>query len=360
MQDTATDSIHGIHSYPCSFPPSTPRSLLEGDGVFLDPFCGSGTALVEAARNPQLGVVVGWDCNPIAVLIARYKTLDLTDEFMTIAGEVSEDLRDRSPTFQSSEAALHEFPGRDHWFGEQTQRELAAILAWIEEVSLTEAVKTWLTCTLSSIVTRVSFQDSDTRYARVDRDVAPGRPSELFVQRAASLFDALVERGPLGSDIRVELVDVMSGFPAEDETVDEIVTSPPYANTMDYYLYHKQRMNILGFDFKQAQKAEIGSRWEFSSMKAGAPKWVEDLKWVVNETARVLRPGGKATLIIGDSQIAGELIDISSVIVDLAQGADLQVEVNDSVPMEQRSRSFNASFQRPNKFEHTITLSRGA
>ena len=45
----------------------------------------------------------------------------------------------------------------------------------------------------------------------------------------------------------------------KDNSVDHIVTSPPYANTYDYYLYHKFRIQWLGYDVKEVQDNEIGS-----------------------------------------------------------------------------------------------------
>ena len=52
-----------------------------------------------------------------------------------------------------------------------------------------------------------------------------------------------------------------------DNSIDIIITSPPYANTYDYYLYHKFRKRWLDLDVKFAQYNEIGSRREYSSLK---------------------------------------------------------------------------------------------
>ena len=56
------------------------------------------------------------------------------------------------------------------------------------------------------------------------------------------------------------------GFIA-DSSIDLLVTSPPYANTYDYYLYHKHRMNWLGLNWKEAMDDEIGSRNKHSSKR---------------------------------------------------------------------------------------------
>src|ERR1043166_7454846 len=68
---------HGLHPYPAKFIPQIPRQLIAElaprDGsIVLDPFCGSGTTLVEAqaAGLPAFGI----DSHPLATLIARVKT----------------------------------------------------------------------------------------------------------------------------------------------------------------------------------------------------------------------------------------------------------------------------------------------
>ena len=72
---------HGIHPYPAKFIPQIPSCLVEtysrkGD-VILDPFCGSGTTLLETIiRDRQ---AIGVDVNPIATLISKVKTSCLRD-----------------------------------------------------------------------------------------------------------------------------------------------------------------------------------------------------------------------------------------------------------------------------------------
>ena len=74
--------LHAIHPYPARFIPQLPRQLINllrplKSGIIFDPFCGSGTSLVEAQA---LGFrSVGIDLNPIATLLTKVKTT-LTDK----------------------------------------------------------------------------------------------------------------------------------------------------------------------------------------------------------------------------------------------------------------------------------------
>src|SRR5690606_681566 len=86
-----THGIHSIHSYPAKFIAQIPRRLIElfysGDAsIVFDPFCGSGTTLVEAC---EAGIdAVGVDLNPIACLIASVKTTPLPCELGSLISDI--------------------------------------------------------------------------------------------------------------------------------------------------------------------------------------------------------------------------------------------------------------------------------
>jgi DNA modification methylase len=353
----STDArLHAVHPYPCKFPAHVAEEHVGSNQVVLDPFCGSGTTLLVAAHHGN--DVIGLDCNPIAVLISQFKLMASGAGFKQQARAAITDATSLVWHWSHSDDDLPAFEGRDHWFAPQVRAELAAILKWIAQLSDPE-LSLWLKVSLSAIVNRVSFQDGETRYARVDRVLASGRVAQMFVEKASDLLLALNERPPLPPKARTVLLhDIRDGIPLADGSVDLVITSPPYANTMDYYLYHKQRMNVLGFDFRAAQSNEIGSRHEFSSLKVGPEKWRSDYVEVLREITRVLSDRGRAVIVIGDSQIAGELVNLAALTEEVASSVGASALVLTSIPMAQRSRAFNPQFQRPNKMEHTIELRR--
>lgn len=346
-------NIHGAHPYPCKFPSESIRQFLDsGGGTLVDPFCGSGTTVVEAARGGW-DRVYGFDSNPIAVLISQYKTLTTDKAFFTSANSALADLT-LSAERTKPKRALN-FQGATHWFADHVLRELEQILEWIE-LREDERVKTWLRLSLSRILNRISRQDSETRYVAVDRRIERGETLSRFNDSAGATLALLRDREPLVADTAVAEADISVGIPLSDGSVDRIVTSPPYANSMDYYLYHKQRMNVLGFDFKRTQSREIGSRHEYSSLRAPAEKWSADYKHSLSELRRVLRPGGDAIVIIGDSQIAGKKLDAAELTASIATELGFDTIALESVSLDGRSRSFSRGFQRPNKFEHVLRL----
>lgn len=350
-------ALHNIHPYPCKFPGKVAREHLPDSGLILDPYCGSGTTLLEAGF---LGLsTVGTDCNPIAVLISRCKLSNPSQSDFQNLSRVIDVLSEYLEEPKNLDFQINNFEGRDHWFTKQVQSEIGAISKSILEFKKDSPALLIANTTLSAIINKISNQDGETRYASVDKNHKPGYAIEYFIKKLKKNMSSFIERGPLTyKSSQVFLTDIKQKIPLPDEIVDCIITSPPYANTMDYYLYHKQRMNILGFSFKSVLNAEIGSRHEFSSKRAPIEKWDADYLSAMSEMNRVMRSGATAIFVIGDSQIAGQLISGADTTEKAAKKLGLKFKVLESTPMSGRSRSFSSAFQRPNKFEHVIKLTK--
>lgn len=349
-----TKSAHNIHPYPCKYPGDVVRRWLpEKQCVILDPYCGSGTTLLEATFSGHSAI--GVDCNPIAILIAKTKTANVTDAEAAAVIQAAEWCASQTEKRKTSRK-LHEFEGRDHWFTDVVQNELSIALEAIEHFELAGSSSLVFRCAISSIVNSVSNQDSETRYCRTDKGIKKSETTLLLQKRTASILDALSLRGRLHARAKVVEANFLKDHAIKPGSVDAIVTSPPYANTMDYYLYHKQRMNVLSLSFRSAMSQEIGSRHEFSSKKAPADKWKSDYMASLGEMFRCLKSNGLATIVIGDSQIAGKKVCAKELTVECAETVGFSVESCASEAMSGKSRTFQASFQRPGKYEHTICL----
>src|SRR5687768_3508295 len=114
---------HNFHPYPAKFVPQIPRAVIlaltkVGESV-LDPFCGSGTTLVEASILKRQSV--GFDLNPIAGLVSRVKTTPLTaaqchEAFYITQLVENEFLSKVNGRFAHLEPTIPDFLNRDHWF----------------------------------------------------------------------------------------------------------------------------------------------------------------------------------------------------------------------------------------------------
>src|SRR5439155_19327906 len=87
-----------------------------------------------------------------------------------------------------------------------------------------------------------------------------------------------------------------------------VVTSPPYMNSYDYYLYHKHRMIWLGLDYRFAQAKEFGSRNKHNDQGLGLDSYNEAIRNIAIRVNTILRPGAYFCVVVGDAILRGNLI----------------------------------------------------
>ena len=135
------DSISLLHPYPARFIDALPRQLISIIGcpentIVFDPFCGSGTTLIEAQRAGIQSV--GVDLNPIACLISRVKTTPLEDGFLDVAKRVHDTAYE---LFTNDYVTIPGIPNLDHWFKVGVQKALSALMQVISSFRVQEISK---------------------------------------------------------------------------------------------------------------------------------------------------------------------------------------------------------------------------
>jgi site-specific DNA-methyltransferase (cytosine-N4-specific) len=305
---------HGIHPYPARFIPQIPRSLIglfhpQDDSLVLDPFCGSGTTLVEAAAA-GLGSI-GIDVHPLATLIAKVKTTPVAAPMASVAREVVAAAGER---VSARRVEIPPIPRVDHWFAREVQEALAALVVEIGRLS-DPGVRDALKVALSSIIVRVSKQESDTRYAAVEKGTRQADVWLAFERAAAGVGNSLSGFAPdlFGTSpaVRVMTRDILAVRPEEvGHNIGLVITSPPYPNAYEYWLYHKYRMYWLGMDPLTVRAAEIVARAHYfkthHQTAADFERQMGRCFWLL---ARVMRPGAHACFVVGRSIIHGREID---------------------------------------------------
>ena len=299
---------HNYHPYPAKFIPQIPRLLIErysnpGDWV-LDPFCGSGTTLVEATASGRNSI--GIDVNPMACLVSQVKTARLSLTETGLVQAAIQDIGRRITEGGAPKSSPPNIANLNKWFAKHIQDELCLAKDAIAEVGNSRAVN-FLLVAFSSILVKVSYQESDTRYRAVDKNLPRGivgrlmsdRVAEMLTRQSAILPDVEVQSLVLNADATREL-DLES-------RIDLVVTSPPYLNSYDYYLYHKHRLAWLGYDHYIVQEREFGSRNKHNDRGLGADAYESSIAAHVQALRKHLRIGAKYACVVGDGVLRGEL-----------------------------------------------------
>lgn len=358
---------HDIHPYPAKFIPQIPANLvaalsIPGELVW-DPFGGSGTTAFEALRLGRR--TISTDANPVATEVASAKCLTLTREELRMLDALADRLlalaqrpRDLAGVLQGQVERIRRqiplVPNINKWFTPRSQHELAYIISHISD-ELTHACQQFARVCFSSIVLKASAQDSETRYACKPKALAPGDVLKLFArQLSRSVRKHLplqhVLRYRTGHFATLNLLDAEPlPKPLTDESVDLIVTSPPYANATDYHLYHRFRLFWLGHDPRHLSKHEIGSHLRHQREQKGFDFYLEEMTSCLRLLHRCLRPGRFAALVVGSSRFGGHDIDGAQSLATTASNNGWEVVGLLDRPIHRTKRSFISAARRANK-----------
>lgn len=351
---------HDMHPYPARFIPEIPAAaiaLAEGvDGAVLDPFCGAGTTLVEAIRAGRLSI--GLDLNPIATLMSKVKVVRWAagDERQLDRHALGIRHAAVRGDAQELEEARSRIPRLDHWFGPEAQHVLAGATAYLKTVD----DPTWhdrLALAISASVVRISRQDSDTRYAAVQRQMDIDRAVNSLSSALAKVASQLQAFAPFhrGESAIVLTADARDiDRHVAPSSVAAAVFSPPYPNAYEYWLYHKYRMYWLGFDPLQVRSDEMGARPHYSGGgKSTMETFRSQMLPVMQGVHAALRLGGICLVVVGDSKIKGETYDGSQLFDSIADEVGLERIAHGMRELRSARKSFNLAVARATH-EHVL------
>jgi DNA modification methylase len=344
---------HDIHPYPAKFIPQIPGSLIaclsaRGELV-LDPFGGSGTTALEAVRLGRRALSV--DANPLSELIGRTKTAAIDREaarelhgmHAALAAEMQTLPIDPDILVARYQRYAPTIPNRDKWFADSAFGELCLVKSRIANLT-TEPARDVALVALSRIALRASFQDSETRYKSVPRNVPIGETLRRYLKEFRAALDTVAANEAatrygiskfLSADAR-KLPDAA----VPDGSVDLVVTSPPYGNATDYHLYHRFRLLWLGHDPTKLASVEIGSHLKHQREHSGFQSYFTDLESSVREMARVLRAGRYAVLVLGNSIYEGQPYDPAALLSERAGDLGFDKSCLIERPVHATKRSF--------------------
>tara|TARA_R110002072_G_scaffold20417_1_gene74143 strand:+ start:3649 stop:4815 length:1167 start_codon:yes stop_codon:yes gene_type:complete len=304
--------------------------------IVLDPMAGSGTVLREADKAGLKAI--GFDMDPLAVLIARVATTQCESDNLVCLAEAivqkAEQIDGRKVRLDwiDSDAETSQFV--KFWFAPSQRlqlRKLAKIFEQDEDINSRPAERNALLLAMSRIIV------TKEQRASLARDTSRSRPHKVaednnfdvfpeFVRSAKRLSRILEEEAPTGlADVRTG--DARNMESITDGTIDAVITSPPYLNAIDYLRGHKMSLVWMGHSISGLRRirtdsvgaerrpdehldteivnpilAAVGKIDELPSRYQGMIKrYAIDLSNLAKELSRVVRDHGSATFVVGNS-----------------------------------------------------------
>ncbi|MEN8182278.1 MAG: DNA methyltransferase [Myxococcota bacterium] len=350
---------------------------LREPGTVLDPFCGVGTTLVESALRGHRAI--GFEINPWAALASRTKVhaaqfepARLDQEIRRFEGFHADALTSGRPPHSQPPPG---FRTRAPFYSEPVLRKVLFVTDFIERLAREEP--------LLADLFRVAFGATLVSYSNysyepsLGRRVAAGRPEVLDFDVGASLASKLREmeedvrwlraspaaHAPTARVHHASFLDT----PVVPESVDLILTSPPYLNNYHYNRNTRPHLYWLGFvaqpsEMRELEEANFGKYWqtvrerervelEFELPSSDLAERLLDLRarhpergiyggggWANYATCyfndcwrfaagmqRALRPGGVALVVIGNSILQGLEIATDRYLGQIAERVGLEL-----------------------------------
>jgi hypothetical protein len=254
-------SAHGLHEYKGKFNPQIARAILNIFDVrpsqrVLDPFCGSGTTLVECAHRGASGY--GTDLNPFAVYLANAKLLALSTPVAALRTTLQLISRSFSRTKRWTTTIKKDVRGAylRAWFDLEIL-QIIEIVAKRIKAEAGDLAPIFLSIA-SNLLRDYSLQDPYDLRIRRRKSPLPETP---FIDAFLSVAERFLERlgsaqSVLGAKQRVggaTLCDVTALAKTKSRQLfDAALTSPPYAMALPYI--DTQRLSLVWLDLLTADR----------------------------------------------------------------------------------------------------------
>ncbi|WP_448587561.1 DNA methyltransferase [Thermocrinis sp.] len=329
----ASSGIYSIHPYPAVFHFMLVRHLLlkfsEEESLVFDPFCGSGVCAGECLKLNRN--FVGYDVNPLAILISKVRTTPLdTKKLRTTLNE----LLNSEVKFE-----VVNFPNIHYWFDEEIIVELSDLRARVFSIE-DQDMQDFFKVVFSQTVREVSLAESkEFKLVRSKR----GEKKDVkrtFEKIALKNIESLREIEKLKrKDITLEVRNILDGIPLEDESVDLVITSPPYGDsrtTVAYEQFSRLSLRWLGLD-NGFEKHSLG--WAKREITYDLPSRIlyrcletigqidekrakevfsfyKDLFSAIENISKKVKTNGYVIFVVGNRRVRGVLLPTDKICAD--------------------------------------------
>jgi DNA modification methylase len=348
------DTRRGRQPFPHPFPARMPMEVAEAavsaltkpGEIVLDPMVGSGVvprAAVNLGRR-----AVGIDIDPLAVILSRALCAHISVK--QLESTAADSLREASEILRSGRQIKAQWGSLDdedrkfimYWFREEHAKELFALSLAIEKLAGSQDWSILATLFSSLIISRGSG-------ASLAMDLSRSRPHRVDAKVARSPFSGWGQKVVAfrryyencsncnGPDLKV---GDARNLRIADESIDAVITSPPYINAIDYMRMSKFTLIFLGSrlrDLRTIRATSVGTEVGLAEGRlpmaleslversvADPKRWpmlrryIYDLHSILDETFRVLKPGGQALYAMGPSILSRREYDAANVLSRMA------------------------------------------
>lgn len=311
-------SLHYVVPYQACFAPQIPKFFIENfsakKDIVLDPFCGRGTTVFEANQLDRTGL--GVDISPLALQIAKAKL-----------NKVSlRQLKQRLKKIDFSKENLEGYENFKDIYHHKTYSQLMNLKSQLKDKPVDNLIRAiilgrlhghspaffsvWTFNVISLSKESIKKQSQKRGIKPEFRDVVP-----RIIKKAETILKDKVKEQRKS---KLYEHDIKKGLPLKSNSVDLIVTSPPFLNVINYIDDNWLRFWFLGYDREKLRKILI----QTDSMK----EYRAFIKKSMKEMFKSLKKGKYCIVEVGDVKHKGKIVNLDHLIVELANEVGFKVE----------------------------------
>lgn len=379
--------MHLIHTYPAKLLPHIPYFFLnnsffskQGENI-LDPFCGSGTVLLESILSGRNAF--GVDANPLARLISEVKISKLNaDQIEMEFIQLKNNFLSRS----SAELAHPDVVNIDYWFLPHIKDQLSEILASIKKINNKEVRNFFMVC-FSNCAKKVSLADPRVsvpvrlKYKQypINHPIRAQNIRKLEELKTVNVMDkfsmvvsenirrlkgynSLSSSLGAGKIVSNNAKNILNPTDDEfegliEESMDLIITSPPYAGAQKYVRASSLNLGwtelAKSSDLKEIDKLSIGRenyrKYEYSNLiETGiseadallkeiyninplrahiASNYLVEMRLALAESIKTLKRGGHLVLVAANNQVCNKEFRTQEFLRQIAESLGLKLRL---------------------------------
>ena len=306
-----TKHVHRLHPYMGKFIPQLVEIFLRKyqPKLVYDPFCGSGTTLVEANA---LGIdSIGTDISIFNTLLSRVKTSDYDIQLLEKEiKDILQRLYNYKSKFSKDEKVNKLFTTKNkyinNWFAPNTQKELLCYLRLIKDYTYQDLLKIVLSRSARSarLVTHYDLdfpkvpQTKPYQCFKHGRVCTPVDEAYKFLSRyTIDTLERVKEFSKIKTRAKVTVNHADSKNVELPKGIDMVFTSPPYIGLIDYHEQHKYAYELLGLQNNETR--EIGPAKNGQSERA-KKEYIDGINTVLSHTRNFMTKDGLALIVVND------------------------------------------------------------
>lgn len=347
------------------------RSEITSDEYIIDPFCGSGTTVLEAKKLGFSGL--GIDINPMSTFTSLVKCRTYDDNEIQEIEQCLEEIKELYPEEMIEDETQEKYAICDKFFSSHNFQQLLKIRQVLNSLDTTGEISDLFLCGYLCIIEEVSDRKRDGNGLR-KRTSKVTNVVNHYVEKIQSMLTDIKNKrlkNSIFSDIKLGNATDMTAICSElinaEVTPGAIIYSPPYPNSFDYFESYKMELYLGDFIENSSDLADLRKQAIHSFVRPGVnlkqtPKYINwmsqeiecaipekeertgkkdirtrkvpamiigyfaDMEEVIKQSSQTLSEGKKCYIVVDQSAYLGKIVPTDLFLAKIAENYGFSVE----------------------------------